>query len=161
MGEGDHLTSLNIFNSFVLNGSDGNWAKEHFLDFRSLRRATQIRALLKKYLKHFKISLLSCQDEAVPILKCIIKGYFSNAAQIQSDGSYKTVRGNQRLHLHPSSVLDSEAIPWVIYHEVIQTDAVYMHDVTAIKPTWLQELASHFYKYKALSHHKEHQKGKK
>jgi len=30
--EGDHLTYLNIFNSFVLNHKDGNWCKQHFLE---------------------------------------------------------------------------------------------------------------------------------
>eukprot|EP01083_Nonionella_stella_P095422 267892_1 len=153
--EGDHLTYLNVFNSFILNNKNGNWCKENYLEHRSLKRAAEIRELLRKYLVHFKIPLVSCKEDAVSVLKCVVKGYFSNAAQIQPDGSYKTIRGNQKLCLHKSSILYSEAIPWVIFHEIIQTDSAYMHDVSAVKPTWLQQLASHFYQYKTLSHHKE------
>jgi ATP-dependent RNA helicase DDX35 len=33
----------------------------------------------------------------------------------------------------------------VVYATAVQTDKLYMHDVTAIEVQWLAELAPHFY----------------
>ncbi|ETO18479.1 hypothetical protein RFI_18785 [Reticulomyxa filosa] len=89
------------------------------------------------------------------VLHAIIRGYFSNAAQLQSNGLYKSIRGEQILEIHPSSILYSSGTPWVIYHEIIATTAQYMHDVSVVNPLWLQELASHFYMFKDLTHDRE------
>ena len=153
--EGDHLTYLNVFNSFVLNQKDGNWCNEHCVEYRSLKRATEIRHLLKRYLVHFGVPMRSCKDDAVPVLKCLVKGYFANSAQIQPDGGYKTIRGDQRLRIHQSSIVHSEAIPWIVFDEVVQREEVYIHNVSAVKPTWIQEAAPHFYQFQSLSHDKE------
>ncbi|MEQ2178185.1 hypothetical protein GOODEAATRI_011269, partial [Goodea atripinnis] len=57
------------------------------------------------------------------ILKCIVSGFFANAARIHHSGSYR-----------------------VVFNEVVQTSKYYMRDVTAVESSWLVELAPHFYK---------------
>ncbi|NXU60438.1 DHX35 helicase, partial [Horornis vulcanius] len=73
-----------------------------------------------------------------PVLRCIVSGFFANAAKFHSTGAYRTIRDDHELHIHPSSVL-------VVYNEVIQTAKYYMRDVTAVESSWLLELAPHFY----------------
>ncbi|KAL4676270.1 hypothetical protein H8959_010415 [Pygathrix nigripes] len=81
-----------------------------------------------------------------PVLRCIVSGFFANAARFHSTGAYRTIRDDHELHIHPASVLYAEKPPrWVIYNEVIQTSKYYMRDVTAIESAWLLELAPHFY----------------
>ncbi len=149
--EGDHLTLLNVYNSFLLNKKDPNWCNAHFLNFRALKRANDIRKQLRKYCSRFEIELESNPDPE-NIRKCVVAGFFSNAAQLQPSGKYKTVRGQEMLELHPSSVLHGFPPPWVVFHDLVLTSKPYMRDVTVIDPMWLSELAPHYYAYVPPKH---------
>uniref|UniRef100_A0A672T379 RNA helicase n=1 Tax=Sinocyclocheilus grahami TaxID=75366 RepID=A0A672T379_SINGR len=81
------------------------------------------------------------------ILRCIVSGFFANAARMHHSGSYRTLRDDRELFIHPDSVLYGEKPPkWVVFNEVVQTSKYYMRDVTAVESSWLVELAPHFYK---------------
>jgi len=145
--EGEHITLLNVYQAFIQHKQDPNWCHEHHLNYRALMRSLDIRKQLCKYLKHFGIPLLSSKEDTVAIRKCIVSGFFANAAQLQPDATYRTIRGSQILCIHPSSVLFKTVPEWVIFHEVVLTSKEYMRDVTSIEPIWLFELAPHFYEY--------------
>ena len=34
---------------------------------------------------------------------------------------------------------------WVIYHELVQTSKEFMRTISEIKPSWLTEIAPHYY----------------
>jgi HrpA-like RNA helicase len=77
-----------------------------------LLRAVEIRGQLIQYLRRFQIPIVSCNGDMDKIRRCVVAGYFSNAAKYNmADGAYRTVRGNHPLALHPSSVLYTEAPP--------------------------------------------------
>lgn len=46
--EGDHITYLNVFNSFDDAGNDSEWCKENCLNHRTLVRAGEIRQQLSR-----------------------------------------------------------------------------------------------------------------
>nr|CAG8469685.1 5942_t:CDS:10 [Entrophospora candida] len=143
--EGDHIT--------LLNGKKSRrWCYDHSLNFRALSRALSIRHQLRKYMERFDVPVESCgtgnKDNIVKIRKCLVSGYFANAAKMLPDGSFQTIRNNAILHAHPSSVLFNRNASWVIFHEVVETTKPYMRDMTVIDPAWLSELAPHFYKFK-------------
>ena len=99
-------------------------------------------------LRRFKVERISAQGDVDGIRKCLVAGYFCNAARLQLDGTYRTIKDNQPLAIHPSSVLYAEDPPkYVIYGEVVLTSQNYMRDVTAIIPEWLSEIAPHFYQF--------------
>ncbi|MBN3279122.1 DHX35 helicase, partial [Polyodon spathula] len=81
------------------------------------------------------------------ILRCIVSGFFANAARLHHSGAYRTLRDDHELHIHPTSVLYAEKPPkWVVYNEVMQTSRHFLRDVSAIESSWLVELAPHFYR---------------
>ncbi|XP_031228458.1 probable ATP-dependent RNA helicase DHX35 isoform X3 [Mastomys coucha] len=144
--EGDHLTMLNVYEAFIKHNKSSQWCQEHFLNYKGLVRAATVRDQLKKLLVKFQVPKLSSEGDPDPVLRCIVSGFFANAARFHSTGAYRTIRDDHELHIHPASVLYSEKPPrWVIYNEVIQTSKYYMRDVTAIESAWLLELAPHFY----------------
>jgi ATP-dependent RNA helicase DDX35 len=83
------------------------------------------------------------------VRKCIVSGFFANAAYLHHSGVYKTVRGDHELHIHPSSVLYTLTRPpkWVIFIEVLHTSKEFMRDITTVEPKWLYELAPHYYEF--------------
>ncbi|XP_018090692.1 probable ATP-dependent RNA helicase DHX35 [Xenopus laevis] len=146
--EGDHLTMLNVYEAFIKFNKSSHWCQQHFLNYKGLMRAVTVREQLKKLLSKFKVPKNSSEGDPDPILRCIVSGFFANAAKLHSTGVYRTVRDGHELHIHPTSVLYAEKPPnWVLFSEVVQTSKYYMRDVTAVDSTWLLELAPHFYQH--------------
>ncbi|KAJ1560579.1 ATPdependent RNA helicase, partial [Cladochytrium tenue] len=114
--EGDHVTYLNVYSAFLKNKS-GSWCHRHFLNYRGLERAVAVRSQLVKYLRRFDIPLVSARGDTVAIRKCILSGFFANAARLHHDGSYRTVRESQTVRIHPSSVLFNRSPQYVMFGE--------------------------------------------
>jgi len=143
--EGDLLTLLNVYLAFIKFDMNKHWCSSHFLRFKALKRASELRIQLLKTLKRFRIPISSSSDKEV-ILKCIVSGLFPNAAYLHMSGDYRTIRGDIPLKIHPSSVLYTVTWPpYLVYTEIIHSKNVFMRDVTAIDPLWLEILAPHFY----------------
>ncbi|KAL1124315.1 hypothetical protein AAG570_002083, partial [Ranatra chinensis] len=151
--EGDLLSYLNAFASYNRHLERGNskeaiskWCHENFLNRKAFVRVQRIRSQIASLLKSFNLELVSCKDDTEKVGKCITAGFFANAAYLHSSGSYRTVRGEKELHIHPSSVLYTLKQPqWVVYCETVHTQRLYMRELTVVKPIWLHELAPHFY----------------
>ncbi|CAO3574497.1 unnamed protein product [Mortierella alpina] len=178
--EGDHITLLNVYNAFVTRGKkSARWCANHLINFKAMSRALSIRSNLERYLVHTlnlagPSELTSCTEGSDrtthrdpsaatdAIRKCLVSGYFSQAARIAPDGTHwislretsaiETARTfvPTTLWMHPTSILFKQAPKWVIFHEVVETTQgkAYMREVTAIEPEWLEQLAPHFYTMK-------------
>ncbi|KAL8684539.1 MAG: hypothetical protein Q9224_006287, partial [Gallowayella concinna] len=153
--EGDHLTLLNVYQSFVTKGrKEAKWCKDNYLNFKSMSRAVSIRGQLKRYMERFGInvdeSLASqkAQGHSEQIRKCLTSGYFAHAARMQPDGSFLSVSGNVVLHAHPSSLLFNRKADWVIFHEILETgNKTFIRDITKIEKRWLlDETLSTYYR---------------
>lgn len=57
--EGDLLTLLNVYTAFQQNKTP-SWCQKHFLNYKALCRATEIRTQMQKMLKRLDIPLISC-----------------------------------------------------------------------------------------------------
>jgi pre-mRNA-splicing factor ATP-dependent RNA helicase DHX16 len=147
---GDHLTYLNIWNQWVDADFSYIWAKENFLQQRSLTRARDVRDQLLKLCDRVEVTPSSCgASNLVPIQRAITAGFFPNAARLQRGGdSYRTVKNNMTVHIHPSSVLMEAKPKWVIFYELVLTSKEFMRSVMPLKSEWLTEVAPHYYKAK-------------
>ncbi|KAH8195315.1 hypothetical protein TruAng_010508 [Truncatella angustata] len=147
---GDHLTLLNIWNQWVDSDFSPVWARENFLQQRSLTRARDVRDQLAKLCERVEVNPSTCGSSNVdPIKKALTAGFFPNAARLQRSGdAYRTVKNNATVFIHPSSVLTKSDPPerMVIYFELVQTTKEYMRSCLPIKPQWLTEVAPHFHK---------------
>ncbi|KZT20242.1 P-loop containing nucleoside triphosphate hydrolase protein [Neolentinus lepideus HHB14362 ss-1] len=124
--EGDHLTLLNAYNAFLRYGKSSSWCKNHALSFRAMSRAVSIRSQLKKYMQRFGLPLTSCEGDAKRLRQCLVSGYWRNGARWVADGTYRSVRGNIPLHVHPDSVLFTRKPKsgWVVFHEMEETKKI-------------------------------------
>jgi pre-mRNA-splicing factor ATP-dependent RNA helicase DHX16 len=57
----------------------------------------------------------------------------------KSGDSYRTVKQNQTVHIHPSSSMLEKRPKWLVYYELVLTSKEYMRQVMEIQPTWLLE----------------------
>uniref|UniRef100_A0A2K6G1S3 RNA helicase n=1 Tax=Propithecus coquereli TaxID=379532 RepID=A0A2K6G1S3_PROCO len=86
--EGDHLTMLNVYEAFIKHNKNSQWCQEHFLNYKGLVRAATVREQLKKLLVKFQVPKKSSEGDPDPVLKCIVSGFFANAARFHSTGAY-------------------------------------------------------------------------
>jgi len=150
---GDHLTLLAVWNAWVETNYSIQWCYENFIQYRSMKRARDVRDQLVGLLERVEIPLVSNPDpgDTTPIRKCITAGFFYNTARLQRSGdSYRTVKHNQTVLIHPTSCLFEENPKWLIYYELVLTSKEFMRQVIEIKPEWLLEVAPHYYKPKEL-----------
>ncbi|KAJ6006534.1 hypothetical protein N7451_004478 [Penicillium sp. IBT 35674x] len=149
---GDHLTLLNIWNQWVDSDFSQVWAKENFLQQRSLTRARDVRDQLAKLCDRVEVTVSTCgATNIMPIQKAITSGFFPNAARLQRGGdSYRTIKNGQSVYLHPSSTLFEVNPRWVIYFELVLTSKEYMRSNMPLQAEWLVEVAPHYYKKKDL-----------
>ncbi|CAH1113359.1 unnamed protein product [Psylliodes chrysocephalus] len=144
--EGDLITYLNVFNGFIQSDMSQGFCHKNFLSYKGLKRVVEIRRRLEKMLRNYGVPIESCIRSTEMIRKCLVKGLFPNAAYLHHSGSYKTIRGDIELSVHPDSVLYTIPQPqWVIFCQVVHTTKLFMRDLTVIDSDWLLELAPHFY----------------
>jgi pre-mRNA-splicing factor ATP-dependent RNA helicase DHX16 len=151
---GDHVTLLNVWNQWVDSDFSPIWSRENFLQQRSLTRARDVRDQLAKLCERVEVTMSTCGATNLrPIKRAITAGFFPNAARLQKSGdSYRTVKNNTTVYIHPSSVLMGVDPPekMVVYFELVQTTKEYMRSVMPIEIRWLAELAPHFHKKKDI-----------
>ena len=80
------------------------------------------------------------------VRKAICSGFFRNAAKKDPQEGYKTLVEGTPVYIHPSSALFNRNPEWLVYHELVLTTREYCHNVTAVEPKWLVEVAPQFFK---------------
>lgn len=120
------------------------------MNYRSMKRARDVREQLVGLMQRVEIEIVSNVSETVDIRKAITAGYFYHIARLSKGGSYKTVKHNQSVTIHPNSALFEELPRWILYHELVFTTKEFMRQVIEIESKWLLEVAPHYYKQKEL-----------
>lgn len=146
--DGDHLTLLNVYHAYKANNEDTNWCWDNFINHRTLKSADNVRSQLGRIMKRLNLPLLSTEytsKQYYPnIRKALTTGSFMKVAHLERAGHYLTIKDNQIVLLHPSTVLDHKP-EWVLYDEFVLTKKNYIRTVTAIEPEWLVDFAENYY----------------
>uniref|UniRef100_A0A8C2HKE4 RNA helicase n=1 Tax=Cyprinus carpio TaxID=7962 RepID=A0A8C2HKE4_CYPCA len=122
---GDHMVLLNVYTQ---SGYSTQWCFENFIQFRSMKRARDVRDQLEGLMDRIEVELSSCSGDSMPIRKAVTAGYFYHTARL-SKGGYKTVKHQQTVFVHPNSSLFEEQPRWMIYHELVFTTKEFMRQV--------------------------------
>ncbi|CAH8458686.1 unnamed protein product [Schistosoma bovis] len=148
---GDHIMLLNVYNQWAESDFSSHWCYEQFIQYRTMKRARDIRDQFVGLLDRVEIDLVNNPHDHVNIRKAITAGFFYHTARFTGDG-YKTVKQKHTIYPHPNSCL-SEALPkWVIYHELVYTTKEFMRQIIEIESKWLLEVAPHYYKEKEIEY---------
>lgn len=121
---GDHLSLLAIWNAWAETNYSIQWCYENFIQYRSMSRARAVRDQLIGLMERTEVPLISNPDpgNTVPIRKAFTSGFFYHAARMARSGdSYRTIKHNQTVAIHPSSSLFGELPRWVVYFELVLT----------------------------------------
>ena len=142
--DGDHLTMLNVYHAFKGPEAQTNpkqWCHDHFVSLRALQSADNVRQQLKRIMETHEIELVSAPFEDknyyTNIRRALVAGFFMQVAMKEGNSkTYVTVKDNQNVLLHPSTVLQTES-DWLLYNEFVLTTKNFIRNVTTVKPEWL------------------------
>ncbi|KAI3402516.2 PRP43 [Candida oxycetoniae] len=154
--DSDHLTLINVYEAFEntpqeLGISQHQWCRDNFLNYRSLSSARSVRFQLSNIMERNDLELVS-QYNQIPdglywenVKKALVGGFFMQVAKRKSGAKgYLTVKDNQDVLIHPSTVVVKEG-EWLIYNEFVLTSKNYIRTVTVVNPEWLVEIAPKYY----------------
>lgn len=147
-GGGDHIALLRCYSEWAATDFSTAWCFENFVQVRSMRKARDIREQLENLCERVELDhTTSSPDDIDAVLKSITSGYFYNVVRLGRSGEYQTVKQSKTVYIHPSSVLAKEESPppWLVYFELALTSKEFMRQVAPIQPSWLVEIAPHFY----------------
>lgn len=144
--DGDHLTLLNVYNLWKKNQKSSNWCYENFIQYRGLKKASDVEKQLLNLMDRFKLPILSCGNNLSKVRKSITAGFFTHVARRDNTEGYRTLLDNQTVFIHPSSSLFNSPPEWVVYHELVLTSKEYMRDLCTIDPRWLIDVSQKFFK---------------
>ncbi|QQP54426.1 Putative premRNAsplicing factor ATPdependent RNA helicase DHX16like, partial [Caligus rogercresseyi] len=126
---GDHLTLMNVYNQWRDTDYSTQFGSE------SLGLDSDCQSGNPK----INIDIVSNPSEVQNICKSITAGYFYHTSRLGKGGTYKTVKHNQNVMIHPNSAMFEELPRWVLYHELVFTTKEYMRNIIEIKNEWLLE----------------------
>lgn len=144
--EGDLLTLLAVYNGWKASKFSNPWCYENYVQARALRRAQDVRKQLLGIMDRYKVDVISCGTNYNRVRMAIASGFFRNAAKKDPNEGYKTLVEGTPVYLHPSSALWQRPPEWCIYFSLILTTKEYMHNITAVEPKWLTQVAPSLFK---------------
>jgi pre-mRNA-splicing factor ATP-dependent RNA helicase DHX16 len=146
-GGGDHCCMMRCFNEWKVTNYSTQWCYENYLQVRSLNKARDIREQLEGLCERVEVEMHSRVGDVDAIGKAITSGYFYHTAKFGASGEYRTVKHAHTVFIHPSSCLvkEEDRPRYVLYHELAFTTKEYMRSVIPIQPSWLLEIAPHYY----------------
>eukprot|EP00752_Nemacystus_decipiens_P013009 g11509.t1 len=146
--DGDHLTLLNAYHAYKQNGGSKDWCFTNFINSRSMASAENVREQLGRLMGRLELRMVSTEftarDYYTNIKKALTAGMFMQVAHLERSGHYLTVKDNQVVSIHPSSVLDNKPV-WCMFEEFVLTSKNYIRTVTGVQADWLVEIAPHYF----------------
>jgi pre-mRNA-splicing factor ATP-dependent RNA helicase DHX15/PRP43 len=140
--DGDHLTLLNAYYAYKQNGESKEWCYDNYINYRSIQSADNVREQLSRILVKLHVPIVS--GDYNNIRKCLTNGLFMQVAHLQKQGHYLTVKDQQVVAIHPSSVLDNKPA-FILFQDFVLTSRNFVRTVSAVRLDWLVELAPHYY----------------
>lgn len=146
--DGDHLTLLNAYFAYKQSGDNKDWCYDNFINYRSVQSADNVREQLARIMKKLSLPMISTDfaddNYYSNIRRCLCAGLFMQVAHLQRQGHYLTVKDQQVVTIHPSSVIDTKP-PWIVFQEFVLTTRNYVRTVSVARLDWLLELSPHYY----------------
>ncbi|WFD33210.1 RNA helicase [Malassezia cuniculi] len=147
---GDHFTLLNVWEQWVESGYSQAFCVENFIQQKTMLRVRDVRDQLLNLCQRVELVPESNPNNAdiSPIQKAITAGYFMNSARLQQGGeSYRNIKQNVSVHIHPSSCLHKHVpLPrFLCYYELVETSKNFMRQVMEIRSDWLIDVARHYF----------------
>lgn len=117
--------------------------REEFLSYRRLREWQDVRGQLRDITDDLSMSPGNRAADPDAIHRALLSGLISQVGMRDPEGhEYRGARG-ARFSMSPGSALFKSAPRWVMAAELVETSRTWAHQVAAVDPTTIEDVASH------------------
>lgn len=147
--EGDLISYLNILYQFQHNQKSQRWAEKRNLNSQALSNAIDIADKLERLLRGSGLDITTSAGRTEIVQRSVVSGLFPNAAILHPSGVYKTIKGDQTVHVHPTSVFSMvvDKPKLVVFAELLCTTKLYMRHIMSVDQSMLLDVAPHYYNF--------------
>ena len=149
---GDSLTSLEVYKAWqaVAEKEKNKWCVENSINAKVIRGVRETVNDVSRLLKNeAKVEVTHKFSEAEGTADALRKILFvCNASSLchylgREKAGYFAAQAGRRVHLHPSSALNSLAsVPqWVVYDQLLRTSRDFITGITPVEDVWLQQVS--------------------
>ncbi len=137
----DFMSLFKIWQEYETNDYRDNWARENFLNSKTLNEVRQIRYQLLHTLRRNGIRA-SQNQEPESIGKAVAAGLIENLMVYDSKHAYKRIKDKQTgFFIHPSSSTFGNPPKFLVASEIVKTGKTYARNIQEIKSQWIREIA--------------------
>lgn len=137
----DFISLLKVWQEYEANDFRDGWARNNFLNHKTLDEVRQVRYQLFRALRRNGIRISENQDPEA-IGKSIAAGLIENLMQYYSKHSYKRTKDSQTgFFIHPSSSTFGHNPQFFVPAEIVKTGKTYARIIQEVKPQWIREIA--------------------
>ncbi|KAI3632873.1 hypothetical protein MIR68_008948 [Amoeboaphelidium protococcarum] len=147
---GDHIMLYNILQAYMKECGNmkrketAQWCRDHYINGRSIGLVMDTRRQLRDYCERigFQLRADAPRLDATSslheqIVATFLLGFPMNVAVLQQDGSYKDLKSNTIVSIHPASSLFTHVIKQkakaVFYHDLVWTTKKYIRTCSVIE----------------------------
>lgn len=139
---GDHMTMLNVYKVWQKNGGGAEWCKRHYLHYRALRQAKDIRGQLADQLSKAGVETgkRGHRVRDRDLLRALCAGFYMQTARMCGAGGGWIITGDNILaEPEGGSALHGASSEWLLFTELVGNTIahVMMRNVSAVKQEWL------------------------
>lgn len=138
---GDVVTAVKLFRTWQRAGdaedSRAQWAKQHYLDPNALKFIASAHDQLCDIAQRQGIEIARNGDPE-NLVRCVAAGFAQNI--LTSKGRFFEGPGDDKIFIHPSSVLYAASPRFVVAAELMISQRAYARQVSILKPAWVAEL---------------------
>lgn len=139
---GDHLSLLKIYNAYIAvpDAKKSDWCWDHFLQYRALQYAVNVRSQLEETAKELNIPIEEDpeNERRLELLRqCIAIATPENIATLTVDRKYKCILDGTEIYIHPSSFAMNKNLKCIVFSERSMTQKLYARWVSEASPDWV------------------------
>ena len=146
--EGDHITILNVYNTWVETDYSSEWCNSNGIQWRTLNISLNIQKQINDICNYLNLFENNNNETIQNISKAFSFGFFQNVSELNNLGQYQTLKGLTEVDIHPSSCLKGPNPPkYCIFYELYQTTKKFMRIIIKTEPKWLKDAAPNLFDF--------------
>lgn len=137
--DGDFISYINIFNSYMEAEDKSVFCKKNYLDIIIIAELANIKNQLDEIVSEMGVPI-SSGGRIKDYLVSVSKGLIQFVCVRSGRGVYRSLTA-EKIQIHPGSVMFKEDPLFIVAGEIVRTSKMFAHSVSPLRKEWLNEIS--------------------
>lgn len=137
--DGDFISYINIFNSYMEAEDKSAFCKKNYLDIIIIAELANIKNQLDEIVSEMGVPI-SSGGKIRDYLVSVSKGLIQFVCIRSGRNVYRSLTA-EKIQIHPGSVMFKEDPLFIVAGEIVRTSKMFAHSVSPLRKEWLNEIS--------------------